>query len=222
MVVFTYLSILMHLQIRNFGHILRDICIIILIIPLNILSVGIFINNSGRNNIVNTITSSIHRKFGSSYLKLVNHIIGIYRSTITVYNNMLPGSQSHTTIPISIRSLKNILPFARTRVNSFNNIHTGSTRKPSRCVILHWSGICRIPRSRRQRSSSQSNRVTMRRIYTSVLNSILNILQYSDLGRTFARGSVRRIILHRRRNLRKTAKRYIAHSSKRNGCLEYN
>lgn len=212
----------MHLQIRSFGHILRDICIIILIIPLNILSVGIFINNSGRNNIVNTITSSIHRKFGSSYLKLVNHIIGIYRSTITVYNNMLPGSQSHTTIPISIRSLKNILPFTRTGINSFNKIHTRSTRKPSRCVILHWSSSCRIPRSRRQRSSRQSNRVTMRRVYTSVLNNILNVLQYSNLGRTLARGDVRRIILHRGSDLRKAAKRYIAYSSKRNGCLEYN
>lgn len=121
----------MHLQVRSIGHILRDICIIILIIPLNILSVGIFINNSSRNNIVNTITSSIHREFSSSYLKLINHIISIYRSAITVYNNMLSGSQSHTAIPISIRSLKNILPSTGTRINSFDKIHTRSTRKPS-------------------------------------------------------------------------------------------
>lgn len=222
MVVFTYLSILMHLQIRSFGHILRDICIIILIIPLNILSVGIFINNSGRNNIVNTITSSVSRKFSRSYLKLIDHIVSIYRSTIAIYNNVLSSSQSHAAIPISIRSLKNILPFTRTGINSFNKIHTRSTRKPSRCVILHWSSSCRIPRSGRQRSSRQSNRVTVRRIYTSVLNNILNILQYSDLGRTFAGGNVRRIILHRGGDLRKTAKRYVAYSSKRNGCLEYN
>lgn len=212
----------MHLQIGNFRHILRYIRIIILIIPLNIFSIRILVNDIRRDNLINTITGSIKRKLCRSYLKRISHIISIYYGTITIYNNMLTRSQSYTTIPISVLSLKNILPSSRAGVNRFNKIHTRSTSQPRRRIILYGSSNCRITRRRSKSRRCQIHKISLFWIYSTILKDILNILQNSNLRRTFAGSNIRRIILHRWGNLRKAAKRYIAYSSKRNGCLEYN